>query len=136
MTDIALDPYNIHDGFVENGEIMNDPLLIERLSKWHWRRRTQALIFSARPTHDGWTYPVIRAALEARPPERGDPHTPRNTPLHFTAPSGMQLAHHPHSPAKHLSDGRPGNSDEAIRWSERDQQGADMIMVKPGITVS
>ncbi|MCO4842731.1 MAG: porphobilinogen synthase [Yoonia sp.] len=137
MTDIALDPYNIngHDGFVENGEIVNDRT-VEALVKMALAQAAAgADILGPSDMMDG-RIAAIRAALEA------EKH--RNvTILSYTAKYASSF-YGPFREAVGASSALtgdkktyqmdPANSDEALRLVERDlTEGADMVMVKPGM---
>jgi len=137
MTDIALDPYNIngHDGFVENGEIVNDRT-VEALVKMALAQADAgADILGPSDMMDG-RIGAIRKALEAN----GHQNV---TILSYTAKYASSF-YGPFRDAvgassaltgdKNTYQMDPGNSDEALRLVERDlSEGADMIMVKPGM---
>jgi len=137
MTDIALDPYNIngHDGFVENGEIVNDRT-VEALVKMALAQAAAgADILGPSDMMDG-RIGAIRAALEAE----GHP----NVCILSYAAKYASAFYGPFRDAvgassaltgdKNTYQMNPGNSDEALRLVERDlMEGADMVMVKPGM---
>ncbi|WP_394177062.1 porphobilinogen synthase [Yoonia maritima] len=137
MTDIALDPYNIngHDGFVENGEIVNDRT-VEALVKMALAQADAgADILGPSDMMDG-RIAAIRAALETEKHQNV-------TILSYTAKYASAF-YGPFRDAvgassaltgdKNTYQMDPGNSDEALRLVERDlSEGADMIMVKPGM---
>ena len=137
MTDIALDPYNIngHDGFVENGEIVNDRT-VEALVKMALVQADMgADILGPSDMMDG-RIGAIRAALESAGHQQV-------TILSYTAKYASAF-YGPFRDAvgassaltgdKNTYQMDPGNSDEAMRLVERDiSEGADMIMVKPGM---
>lgn len=137
MTDIALDPYNIngHDGFVEDGVIVNDRT-VEALVKMALAQADAgADILGPSDMMDG-RIGAIRTALEA------DGHQDV-TILSYTAKYASAF-YGPFRDAvgasaalqgdKNTYQMNPGNSDEAIRLVQRDlSEGADMIMVKPGM---
>ncbi len=137
MTDIALDPYNIngHDGFVENGEIVNDRT-VEALVKMAMAQADcGADILGPSDMMDG-RVGAIRTALESA----GQSHV---TILSYTAKYASAF-YGPFRDAvgassaltgdKNTYQMDPANSDEAMRLVERDlSEGADMIMVKPGM---
>ncbi|MEJ8560594.1 porphobilinogen synthase [Yoonia sp. GPGPB17] len=137
MTDIALDPYNIngHDGFVENGEIVNDRTVEALVKMGLAQAEAGADILGPSDMMDG-RIGAIRAALEA------DGH--QNVAiLSYTAKYASSF-YGPFRDAvgassaltgdKNTYQMDPGNSDEALRLVERDlSEGADMIMVKPGM---
>ncbi|EBA10878.1 porphobilinogen synthase [Roseobacter sp. CCS2] len=137
MTDIALDTYNIngHDGFVENGEIVNDRSVAALVKMALAQAEAGADILGPSDMMDG-RIGAIRTALEA------DGH--QNVAiLSYTAKYASSF-YGPFRDAvgassaltgdKNTYQMDPGNSDEALRLVERDlSEGADMIMVKPGM---
>ena len=137
MTDIALDPYNIngHDGFVDNGEIVNDRTVDALVKMALAQAEAGADILGPSDMMDG-RIGAIRRALEA------DGH--QNVAiLSYTAKYASNF-YGPFRDAvgasaaltgdKNTYQMDPGNSDEALRLVERDlSEGADMIMVKPGM---
>lgn len=137
MTDIALDPYNIngHDGFVENGEIMNDRTVEALVKMALAQAKAGADILGPSDMMDG-RIAAIRAALES---ERHQ----NVTILSYTAKYASSF-YGPFRDAVGASSALtgdkktyqmdPANSDEALRLVERDlMEGADMVMVKPGM---
>ncbi|WP_353475181.1 porphobilinogen synthase [Salipiger sp. H15] len=137
MTDVALDPYNItgHDGFTENGEIVNDRTVEALVRQALSQARAGADIIGPSDMMDG-RIGAIRSALEAE----GFP----NVLLLSYAAKYASGFYGPFRDAVGASGAlkgdkqsyqmQPGNSDEAMRLIERDlQEGADMIMVKPGM---
>lgn len=137
MTDIALDPYNIngHDGFVEDGEIVNDRTVDALVKMAIAQAEAGADILGPSDMMDG-RIGAIRGALES------DGH--QNVAiLSYTAKYASSF-YGPFRDAvgassaltgdKNTYQMDPGNSDEALRLVERDlSEGADMIMVKPGM---
>ena len=137
MTDIALDPYNIngHDGFVENGEIVNDRTVEALVKMALAQAKAGADILGPSDMMDGRIV-AIRAALES---ERHQ----NVTILSYTAKYASSF-YGPFRDAVGASSALtgdkktyqmdPANSDEALRLVERDlMEGADMVMVKPGM---
>ncbi|XOY55930.1 MAG: porphobilinogen synthase [Rhodobacterales bacterium] len=137
MTDIALDPYNIngHDGFVENGEIVNDRTVDALVKMALAQADAGADILGPSDMMDG-RIGAIRAALESE----GHSHV---TILSYAAKYASAF-YGPFRDAVGASSALtgdkktyqmdPGNSDEAIRLVARDlAEGADMVMVKPGM---
>ncbi len=137
MTDIALDPYNIngHDGFVENGEIVNDRTVAALVKMGLAQAEAGADILGPSDMMDG-RIGAIRAALESE----GHQNV---AILSYTAKYASAF-YGPFRDAvgasaaligdKNTYQMDPGNSDEAMRLVERDlNEGADMIMVKPGM---
>ncbi|SEW10265.1 porphobilinogen synthase [Cognatiyoonia koreensis] len=137
MTDIALDPYNIngHDGFVESGEIMNDRTVEALVKMAIAQAEAGADILGPSDMMDG-RIGAIRSALETS----GNQNV---AILSYTAKYASSF-YGPFRDAVGASSALtgdkktyqmdPGNSDEALRLVERDlQEGADMVMVKPGM---
>ena len=141
MTDVALDPYNItgHDGFIDNGQIVNDRTVDALVKQALSQARAGADIIGPSDMMDG-RIGAIRAALEAE--------GFHNVLLLSYAAKYASGFYGPFRDAvgaagalkgamggdKQTYQMQPGNSDEAMRLIERDlQEGADMIMVKPGM---
>ncbi len=137
MTDIALDPYNIngHDGFVVNDEILNDETVAALVRMALAQAAAGADILGPSDMMDG-RIGTIRAALESEGYHKV-------AILSYTAKyaSGFYGPFRDAVGASGALKGDkktyqmdPGNSDEALRLVERDlNEGADMIMVKPGM---
>jgi len=137
MTDVALDPYSDtgHDGFVVNGEIINDET-VEALVKQALSQAEAGVdIIGPSDMMDG-RIGAIRGALE------GAGH--KNVLLLSYAAKYASAFYGPFRDAvgasgalkgdKRTYQMNPANSDEALRLIERDlREGADMIMVKPGL---
>lgn len=137
MSDVALDTYNIngHDGFVENGEIVNDRT-VEALVKMALSQAgAGADIIGPSDMMDG-RIGAIRAALE------GAGHS--NVTILSYAAKYASAFYGPFRDAVGASGALtgdkktyqmdPANSDEALRLVARDlSEGADMVMVKPGL---
>ena len=137
MTDIALDPYNIngHDGFVENGEIVNDRTVEALVKMGLAQAEAGADILGPSDMMDG-RIGAIRTALE------GAGHN--NVAILSYAAKYASAFYGPFRDAvgatsalsgdKKTYQMDPGNADEALRLIERDlMEGADMVMVKPGM---
>jgi len=137
MTDIALDPYNIngHDGFVENGEIVNDRTVEALVKMALVQAECGADILGPSDMMDG-RIAAMRTALEAE----GHSHV---TILSYTAKYASAF-YGPFRDAvgassaltgdKNTYQMDPANSNEAMRLVQRDlSEGADMVMVKPGM---
>ncbi len=137
MTDVALDPYNIngHDGFVVNGEILNDET-VEALVKMALAQADAgADIIGPSDMMDG-RIGAIRSALEAAGHHK--------TCIMSYAAKYSSAFYGPFRDAvgaagalkgdKNTYQMDPANSDEALRLVARDlREGADMVMVKPGM---
>ncbi|ASP21837.1 delta-aminolevulinic acid dehydratase [Antarctobacter heliothermus] len=137
MTDVALDPYNIngHDGFVEAGEIVNDRTVEALVKQALSQADAGADIIGPSDMMDG-RIGALRSALE------GAGH--QNVLLLSYAAKYASAFYGPFRDAvgasgalqgdKKTYQQDPGNSDEAMRLIARDlAEGADMIMVKPGM---
>ncbi|MGJ8610415.1 MAG: porphobilinogen synthase [Octadecabacter sp.] len=137
MTDIALDPYNIngHDGFVENGQIVNDRTVAALVKMALTQAECGADILGPSDMMDG-RIGAIRNALESE----GHQNV---TILSYTAKYASAF-YGPFRDAvgassaltgdKNTYQMNPANSDEAMRLVQRDlSEGADMVMVKPGM---
>ncbi|ANT61102.1 delta-aminolevulinic acid dehydratase [Salipiger sp. CCB-MM3] len=141
MTDVALDPYNItgHDGFIENGEIVNDRTVEALVKQALSQARAGADIIGPSDMMDG-RIGAIRSELEREGFQ--------NVLLLTYAAKYASGFYGPFRDAVGASGAlkgalagdkqsyqmQPGNSDEAMRLIERDLlEGADMIMVKPGM---
>lgn len=137
MTDVALDPYNIngHDGFVVDGEIVND-MTVEALVKMAVAQADAgADIIGPSDMMDG-RVGAIRRALEVA----GHTHV---SIMSYSAKYASAF-YGPFRDAvgasgalkgdKNTYQMDPANADEALRLIERDlYEGADMVMVKPGL---
>jgi porphobilinogen synthase len=136
MTDVALDPYSSfgHDGIVENNKILNDPT-IEILAKMALSHAHAGADFVAPSDMMDGRVLSIRTTLE----EAG---------LHNIGimSYGVKYASSLYGPFREALDSSPGFGDkqtyqmdfanrlEAITETTRDiDEGADIIMVKPGI---
>lgn len=137
MTDVALDPYNIngHDGFVENGEIVNDRTVEALVKQALSQADAGADIIGPSDMMDN-RIGAIRAGLEAAGHQ--------NTMLMSYSAKYASAFYGPFRDAVGASGALkgdkktyqmdPGNTDEALRLVQRDlQEGADMVMVKPGM---
>lgn len=137
MTDIALDPYNIngHDGFVVDGEIVNDQTVEALVKMALAQAEAGADILGPSDMMDG-RIGAIRDALESA----GHQHM---TILSYAAKfaSGFYGPFRDAVGASGALTGDkktyqidPANRSEALRMVARDlEQGADMVMVKPGM---
>ena len=137
MTDVALDPYSDtgHDGFVVEGEIVNDAT-VEALVKQALSQAEAGVdIIGPSDMMDG-RVGAIRTALEA--------HGYPNVMIMSYAAKYASAFYGPFRDAvgaanalkgdKKTYQMNPANTDEALRLIERDlSEGADMVMVKPGM---
>lgn len=137
MTDVALDPYNIngHDGFVEDGVIVNDRSVEALVKQALSQARAGADIIGPSDMMDG-RIGALRSALES------EGH--HDVLLLSYAAKFASAFYGPFRDAVGASGAlkgdkktyqmEAGNSDEAMRLIERDlMEGADMVMVKPGM---
>ncbi len=137
MTDIALDPYNIngHDGFVRDGQIVNDETVAALVRMALAQARAGADILGPSDMMDG-RIGAIRAALES------EGH--HNVTILSYAAKYASAFYGPFRDAVGASGALkgdkktyqmdPANSAEALRLVARDlAEGADMVMVKPGM---
>ncbi len=137
MTDIALDPYNIngHDGFVVDGEIVNDRTVEALVKMALAQAEAGADILGPSDMMDG-RIGAMRTALEAE----GHSHV---SIMSYSAKYASAF-YGPFRDAvgasgalkgdKNTYQMDPFNADEALRLVERDlMEGADMVMVKPGM---
>jgi porphobilinogen synthase len=137
MTDVALDPYNIngHDGFVEDGKIVNDRTVEALVKMTLAQAEAGADIIGPSDMMDG-RIGAMRRALEA------DGH--QDVCILSYSAKYASAFYGPFRDAVGASGAltgdkktyqmNPGNSDEALRLVERDlSEGADMVMVKPGM---
>jgi len=137
MTDVALDPYNIdgHDGFVEDGVIVNDRTIEALVKQTLSQAEAGADIIGPSDMMDG-RIGAMRAALEA------GGHM--SVTIMSYAAKYASAFYGPFRDAVGASGALkgdkktyqmdPANGHEAMRLIERDlREGADMVMVKPGM---
>jgi porphobilinogen synthase len=137
MTDIALDPYNIngHDGFVENGEIVNDRTVDALVKMALAQADAGADILGPSDMMDG-RIGAMRAALEAEGHQNVAilSYTAKYASAFYGPFRDAVGASSALTGDKKTYQMDPGNSDEALRLVARDlSEGADMVMVKPGM---
>lgn len=137
MTDVALDPYSDtgHDGFVVDGEIINDETVDALVKQALSQAEAGVDIIGPSDMMDG-RIGAIRAALEAAD------HT--NVLLLSYAAKYASAFYGPFRDAVGASSALkgdkktyqmdPANTDEALACVARDlSEGADMVMIKPGM---
>jgi porphobilinogen synthase len=137
MTDVALDPYNIngHDGYVVDGEIINDATVEALVKMTLAQADAGADIIGPSDMMDG-RIGAMRTALEAA--------GHHNVMILSYAAKYASAYYGPFRDAVGASGALqgdkktyqmdPANSDEALRLIERDlNEGTDMVMVKPGM---
>ncbi len=137
MTDIALDPYNIngHDGFVEDGQIVNDRTVDALVKMAIAQAEAGADILGPSDMMDG-RIGAIRSALESEGHQNVAilSYTAKYASAFYGPFRDAVGASSALTGDKKTYQMDPGNSDEALRLVERDlREGADMIMVKPGM---
>lgn len=137
MTDVALDPYNAngHDGIVRDGVILNDETVEALVKMALVQAEAGADILGPSDMMDG-RIGAIRDALEAA--------GHKDVAIMSYSAKYASAFYGPFRDAVGASGAlkgdkktyqmNPANSDEALRLVERDlQEGADMVMVKPGM---
>ena len=137
MLDVALDPYNSdgHDGLVRDGVILNDETLLVLEKQAIVQAEAGADILGPSDMMDG-RIAVIRNALEQNKFQSTAIMAYSSKfasafygPFRDAVGSGGALTG---DKATYQID--PANSDEALRMVARDlEEGADMVMVKPGM---
>ncbi|MBS9716300.1 porphobilinogen synthase [Pseudohalocynthiibacter aestuariivivens] len=137
MTDIALDPYNAngHDGFVVDGEIVNDETVEALVKMALAQAEAGADILGPSDMMDG-RIGAIRNALEAEGHKNVSilSYTAKYASAFFGPFRDAVGASSALKGDKKTYQMDPGSSDEALRLVERDlMEGADMVMVKPGM---
>lgn len=137
MTDVALDPYNIngHDGYVVNGEVVNDATVEALVKMTLAQAEAGADIIGPSDMMDG-RIAAMRGALE---------NASHNNVMILSYSAKYASGYYgPFRDAVGASGALsgdkktyqmdPANGDEAMRLVQRDlNEGADMVMVKPGI---
>lgn len=137
MTDVALDPYNIngHDGFVVDGEIINDATVDALVKMTLAQADAGADIIGPSDMMDG-RIGAMRTALETAGHQ--------NVLILSYAAKYSSAYYGPFRDAvgatgaltgdKNTYQMDPANANEAMRLIERDlSEGADMVMIKPGM---
>jgi porphobilinogen synthase len=137
MCDVALDPYTDHghDGLMQDGEIVNDATLYMLVQQALVQARAGCDIIAPSDMMDG-RVGAIRRALESEglPKVQIMAYSAKYAsafygPFREAVGSGKLL-----SGSKLTYQMDPANGDEALREAELDiAEGADMIMVKPGM---
>ncbi len=137
MTDVALDPYNIngHDGFVVDGEIVNDATVEALVRMTLAQADAGADIIGPSDMMDG-RIRAMRSALESTGHQgvmilsyAAKYASAFYGPFRDAVGASAAL-----SGDKSTYQMDPANSDEALRLVERDlNEGADMVMIKPGM---
>ena len=136
ITDVAMDPYSTdgHDGFVEDGEILNDPTLDILASMAVAQAEAGADIVAPSDMMDG-RVGAIRTALD----ETGHEHVGiMSYAVKYASacygPFREALDSAPRAGDKKTYQMDPANRREALREVALDiSEGADVVMVKPGL---
>ncbi|MFD2739307.1 porphobilinogen synthase [Sulfitobacter aestuarii] len=136
MTDVALDTYNIngHDGFVEDGRIVNDRTVEALVKMALSQAEAGADIIGPSDMMDG-RIGAIRNALEAGGHQDVMilSYAAKYASAYYGPFRDAVGASAALSGDKKTYQMDPANSDEALRLVARDlAEGADMVMVKPG----
>ncbi len=137
MTDIALDPYNIngHDGYVEDGVIVNDRTVEALVKMAVAQAEAGADILGPSDMMDG-RIGAIRSALESSGYQDVAilSYTAKYASCFYGPFRDAVGASGALKGDKKTYQMDPANSDESMRLVQRDlSEGADMIMVKPGM---
>lgn len=137
MTDVALDPYNIngHDGFVVDGEIVNDPTVEALVKMTLAQAEAGADIIGPSDMMDG-RIGAMRQALESEGHQKVMilSYTAKYASAFYGPFRDAVGASGALTGDKNTYQMDPANSDEALRLVRRDlDEGADMVMVKPGL---
>ncbi|MCM8534649.1 MAG: porphobilinogen synthase [Lentisphaeraceae bacterium] len=136
ITDVAMDPYSSdgHDGYVEEGEIINDKTLPILADMAVAQAKAGADIIAPSDMMDG-RVEVIREALDdAGFTDVGILSYSAKYASAYYGPFRDALDSAPKSGDKKTYQMDPANIREAIREVQHDiQEGADMVMVKPGM---
>lgn len=136
ITDVAMDPYSSdgHDGYVQEGQILNDPTLDVLAAMSVAQAEAGADIVAPSDMMDG-RVAVIREALdEAGHTNVGILAYSAKYASNFYGPFREALDSAPRGGDKKTYQMDPSNAREAIREVELDEaEGADMVMVKPAL---
>ena len=137
MTDVALDPYNIngHDGFVVDGEIVNDRTVEALVKMTLAQAEAGADIIGPSDMMDG-RIGAMRQALESEGHQKVMilSYTAKYASAFYGPFRDAVGASGALTGDKNTYQMDPANSNEALRLVERDlTEGADMVMVKPGL---
>ena len=137
MTDVELDPYNIngHDGFVVDGEIVNDRTVEALVKMTLAQAEAGADIIGPSDMMDG-RIGAMRQALESEGHQKVMilSYTAKYASAFYGPFRDAVGASGALTGDKNTYQMDPANSNEALRLVERDlTEGADMVMVKPGL---
>jgi len=136
ITDVAMDPYSSdgHDGYVKDGEILNDPTLDILAEMAVSQAQAGADIVAPSDMMDG-RVGILREALDDEGFEDvGILAYSVKYASSFYGPFREALDSEPRAGDKKTYQMDPANAREAIREVLLDvEQGADIVMVKPGL---
>ncbi len=138
VCDVALDPYTSHgqDGLLRDGQIVNDPT-IEVLCKQSVVQAAAGAVCDCTVRHDGWPHRRDpRGARCSRLSERDDHVVCRQVCVAFYGPFRDAVGSKGNlgSGDKKTYQMQPSATDEAMHEVALDlQEGADIVMVKPGM---
>ncbi|MCG8454642.1 MAG: porphobilinogen synthase [Holophagales bacterium] len=136
ITDVAMDPYSAdgHDGYVEGGEILNDPTLDILAEMAVSQARAGADLVAPSDMMDG-RVAVIREALDEQGFENvGILAYTAKYASSFYGPFREALDSAPRGGDKKTYQMDPANAREALREAALDvAEGADIVMVKPAL---
>ena len=135
-TDVALDPYSVngHDGVVENGEILNDVTVHQLCLQAVSQARAGSDVVAPSDMMDG-RVGAIRDALDSEGFTNVSilSYTAKYASAYY-GPFRDALQSHPGFGDKKTYQQDPSNAREALYEARLDvEQGADMLMVKPGL---
>ena len=137
MTDVALDPYNIngHDGYVVNGEVVNDATVEALVKMTLAQAEAGADIIGPSDMMDG-RIAAMRSALETAGHNNVSilSYSAKYASGYYGPFRDAVGASGALAGDKKTYQMDPANGDEAMRLVQRDlAEGADLVMVKPGI---
>lgn len=136
ITDVAMDPYSSdgHDGYVENGQILNDltlPILNEMAVA---QAQAGADLIGPSDMMDGRVESIRTALDEAGFSDISLMSYTAKYASAFYGPFRDALHSAPKAGDKKTYQMNPANAREALREAQLDEQeGADILMVKPGM---
>jgi porphobilinogen synthase len=136
ITDVAMDPYSSdgHDGYVENGRIVNDRTLEILAAMAVVQARAGADLVAPSDMMDGRVGAIRRALDEAGFTETGILAYSAKYCSAFYGPFRDALDSAPRHGDKKTYQMDPANAREAIREVRLDvEEGADLVMVKPAL---
>jgi porphobilinogen synthase len=136
ISDVAMDPYSSdgHDGYVENGAILNDPTLPILAQMSVAQAEAGFDMLGPSDMMDGRVGYIRQALDEAGHPQTGILAYTAKYASAFYGPFRDALDSAPKSGDKKTYQMNPANKREALIEAELDSaEGADMLMVKPAL---